>query len=302
LSKITAPFEENLSSLQTLKTGLPGVIELRPKIFRDSRGFFLERYNSKRFAELGIADHFVQGNQLCSLKGTLEPRSLKMKSLNTKAWVGLVFLIVVMGLILFLSAGTIFYWQAWAYLAVSFGASLLTTLYLRRYDPALLARRVSAGPTAEKEKPQAMIVFFTSLGFIALLNVPGLDNRFGWSAAPPAVAILGEVLVLAGFYIIFLVYKENTFASARIEIAKDQRVISTGPYAIVRHPMYGGGLLLMIGTPIALGSYWGLLAFAAMSPFLLWRILAEEQFLSTNLPGYTEYRAKVPWRLIPRFF
>ena len=225
-----------------------------------------------------------------------------MKSLNTKAWVGLIFLIVVMGLILFLSAGTILYWQAWGYLAVSFGASLLITLYLSRYDPALLARRVSAGPTAEKEKPQKIIVLFTSLGFIALLSVPGLDNRFEWSTAPPAVAILGDVLVSAGFYIVFLVYKENTFASARIEIAKDQRVIATGPYAIVRHPMYAGSLLLMIGTPLALGSYWGLLALAAMSPFSLWRILDEEQFLATNLPGYAEYRAKVRWRLIPRVF
>lgn len=223
-------------------------------------------------------------------------------SLNKKAWVGLVFLIVVMGLILFLSAGTSRYWQAWAYLAVSFGASLLITIYLSRYDPALLARRVSAGPAAEKERPQKIIMLFTSIGFIALLNVPGLDIRFGWSTAPPEVAVLGDVLVLTGFYVVFLVYKENTFASARIEIAEDQKVISTGPYAIVRHPMYAGGLSVMIGTPLALGSYWGLLAFAAMSPFLLWRILDEERFLARNLRGYAEYSVKVPWRLIPRVF
>lgn len=223
-------------------------------------------------------------------------------SLNKKAWVGLVFLIVVMGLILFLSAGTSRYWQAWAYLAVSFGASLLITIYLSRYDPALLARRVSAGPAAEKERPQKIIMLFTSIGFIALLNVPGLDIRFGWSTAPPEVAVLGDVLVLTGFYVVFLVYKENTFASARIEIAEDQKVISTGPYAIVRHPMYTGGLSVMIGTPLALGSYWGLLAFAAMSPFLLWRILDEERFLTRNLRGYAEYSVKVPWRLIPRVF
>jgi protein-S-isoprenylcysteine O-methyltransferase Ste14 len=225
-----------------------------------------------------------------------------MKSLNTKAWVGLIFLTVVMGLILFLSAGTILYWQAWGYLAVSFGASFFITLYLSRHDPALLARRVNAGATAKKEKPQNIIVLFTSLGFIALLSVPGLDNRFAWSTAPPAVAILGDVLVAAGFYVVFLVYKENTFASAKIEIATDQKVISTGPYAIMRHPMYAGGLSLMIGTPLALGSYWGLLALVAMSPFFLRRILDEEQFLATNLPGYTEYRAKVRWRLIPRVF
>jgi protein-S-isoprenylcysteine O-methyltransferase Ste14 len=223
----------------------------------------------------------------------------KMNNLNTKAWRALIFLIVVMALILFLSAGTIHYWQAWWYLAVSFGSSLLITLYLSRHDPALLARRASTGPIAKKEKPQRIIMLFTSMGFIALLSVSGLDIRFGWATAPPAVAILGDVFVLAGFYVVFLVYKENTFASARIEIAKDQRVISTGPYAIVRHPMYAGGLPLMIGTPLALGSYWGLFPFAAMSPFLLWRILDEEQFLATNLPGYTEYRAKVRWRLIP---
>jgi len=108
--------------------------------------------------------------------------------------------------------------------------------------------------------------------------------------------------VIAGFYVVFIVYKENTFASATIEIAKDQKVVSTGPYAIVRHPMYAGGLSLMIGTPLALGSYWGLLAFAAMSPFLVWRIFDEERFLARNLPGYTEYREKVRWRLIPKVF
>jgi protein-S-isoprenylcysteine O-methyltransferase Ste14 len=225
-----------------------------------------------------------------------------MNSLNRKAWTELAVFIVVMGLILFLSAGTIHYWQAWGYLAVAFGASLLITLYLSRYDPALLARRASSGPAREKEKPQKIIVLLTSIGFIGLLNVSGLDNRFGWSAASSALAIFGDVLVSAGFFVVFLVYKENSFASARIEIAKDQKVISTGPYAIVRHPMYLGGLWVMIGTPLALGSYWGLLAFAAMSPFLLWRIIDEEQFLAKNLLGYTEYREKVRWRLIPRVF
>jgi len=137
---------------------------------------------------------------------------------------------------------------------------------------------------------------------VALLIVPALDYRFGWSGASLPVVIVGDLLVIAGFYVVFIVYKENTFASATIEIAKDQKVVSTGPYAIVRHPMYAGGLSLMIGTPLALGSYWGLLAFAAMSPFLVWRIFDEERFLARNLPGYTEYREKVRWRLIPKVF
>ena len=225
-----------------------------------------------------------------------------MKNLNLRAWRGLIILLIVMGFSLFVSAGTMHYWQAWGYLAVYFGASLLTTRYLMKKDPALLKRRWSGGPTAEKEKPQRIIVRFVLIGFIALLVVPALDYRFGWSAVPPYAVITGDILVAVGFFVIFRVYRENTFTSAIIEIAEDQKVISTGPYAFVRHPMYAGVLLYLFGTPLALGSYWGFLALAAMTPFLIWRLFAEEQFLSTNLPGYTEYCAEARWRLIPRVF
>jgi len=225
-----------------------------------------------------------------------------MNNLNAKAWLGLTFLAIAMGLLLFVPAGTARYWQAWCYLAVFLAASILITYYLIRKDPALLKRRLSGGPTAEKEQAQKVIMLFASLGFIAVLIVPALDHRFGWSAVPTYGVITGDVLVAVGFYIIFLVYKENTFTSAIIEIAQDQKVISTGPYALVRHPMYAGGLLYLLGTPLALGSYWGLLALAGMTPFLIWRLFDEEQFLSKNLPGYTEYRAQVRWRLIPGVF
>jgi protein-S-isoprenylcysteine O-methyltransferase Ste14 len=222
-----------------------------------------------------------------------------VKDVNTKAWFGLIFLAVFMALLLFVSAGTIHYPQAWAYLGVFLGASLLITLYLMKKNPALLQRRLNAGPMAEKEKTQKIIMFFASVGFIALLIVPALDYRFVWSPAPLCAAIAGDILTALAFYIIFLVYKENSFTSATIEIAEDQKVISSGPYAIVRHPMYAGGLLLFIGTPLALGSYWGLLAFAAPLPPLVWRLLDEEKFLSRNLPGYVEYKASVQYRLIP---
>ena len=225
-----------------------------------------------------------------------------MNNLNTKAWLGLIFVAVAMGLLLFVPAGTVHYWQAWAYLVVFFGASLLITLYLMKKDPALLKRRLSAGPTAEKEKTRKIIMLFASVGFIILVIVPALDHRFGWSAVPLDVVVLGDILVAVGFYIIFLVYKVNTFTSATIEIAEDQKVISTGPYALVRHPMYAGGLLYCLGTPLALGSYWGLLAFVAIVPVLIWRLLDEERLLSKNLPGYAEYCAKVRWRLIPGIF
>ena|ERR1700674_2384854 len=208
-------------------------------------------------------------------------------------------LTVVKGLLLFLPAGTMQYWQAWVYLTIFTAASALTSLYLIRKDPALLMRRMRGGPTAEKETTQKIIMRFASAGFIALLVVPALDHRFGWSVVPLAVVIAGDILVAIGFYFIFLVYKENTFSSATIEVAENQKVISTGPYALVRHPMYAGALLYLVGTRLALGSYWGLLAVGFMMSFLIWRLVEEEKFPAKNLPGYMEYRKQVQHRLVP---
>jgi protein-S-isoprenylcysteine O-methyltransferase Ste14 len=207
-----------------------------------------------------------------------------------------------MALVLFLIAGTVRYWQAWVYLGLFFGGSSLVTLYLMKHDPALLKRRLRGGPGAEKEKSQKIIMTLTSLGFIALLVVPALDRRFGWSHVPLAVVVAGDVLTIAGLYMNFVVFKANPFTSATIEVASDQKVISTGPYAIVRHPMYSGGLLYLIGMPLALASYWGLIALAAMTPALIWRLFDEERFLLKNLPGYADYCAKVRWRLLPGIF
>jgi protein-S-isoprenylcysteine O-methyltransferase Ste14 len=225
-----------------------------------------------------------------------------MNNLDKRAWLGLVFLAIVMGLLLFLAAGTVQYWQAWVYLCIFFGVSVLITLYLIRNDPALLNRRLRAGPTAEKEKTQKIIMLLASVGFIGLLVVPALDYRFKWSRVPFFMVIAGDCLTVLGFYLTFLVYRENTFTSATIEVVSDQKVISTGPYAVVRHPMYAGGLLYLLGMPLALGSTWGLLVLIAVLPALIWRLLEEERFLAKNLPGYVEYRTKVRWRLIPRVF
>jgi protein-S-isoprenylcysteine O-methyltransferase Ste14 len=225
-----------------------------------------------------------------------------MTNLDVRALLGLIFTTAVMGLLLFSFAGTVQYWEAWAYLGVFFSASFLITLYLMKKDPALLNRRLSAGPLAEKEKTQKVIMLFASIGFIALLVVPALDYRCKWSSVPLIAVIAGDILTALSFYIVFLVYKENTFTSATIEIAEDQKVISTGPYAFVRHPMYAGGLLLFVSAALALGSLWGLLAFVAMLPTLIWRLLDEEQFLAKNLPGYVDYCAKVRWRLLPGVF
>jgi protein-S-isoprenylcysteine O-methyltransferase Ste14 len=223
-------------------------------------------------------------------------------SLNTRAWFGIASLAVAMALVLFLSAWTIDYWQAWVYLGVFFGASIPITLYFMKNDPALLRRRLRGGPTAEKRKPQKIAVLFASIGFVGVLAVPSLDHRFGWSNVPLFAVIAGDALTALCFFITFLAYRENSFTSATIEIAQDQTVISTGPYAIVRHPMYTGGLLVFLGTPLALGSYWGLLAFGAAFPALIWRLLDEEKFLKESLTGYADYCREVCWRLIPGIF
>jgi protein-S-isoprenylcysteine O-methyltransferase Ste14 len=220
-------------------------------------------------------------------------------ALAAKAWLALVILTVVMSLLLFIPAGTIHYWQAWMYLSIFTGASLLTTVYLQKRDPALLARRLRGGPSAEKRLTQRIIMLFTSIGFIALLVISALDHRFGWSDVPIVVVVAGDLLVATGFYFIFLVYRENTFTSATIEVAENQTVISTGPYAIVRHPMYASASLYLLGTPLALGSYYGLLAVALVVPFLIWRLYDEERFLARNLPGYSEYQQRVRHRLLP---
>jgi protein-S-isoprenylcysteine O-methyltransferase Ste14 len=222
-----------------------------------------------------------------------------MKNLNTKAWRALAVLTAVMALLLFVTAGTVHYWQAWVYAGTFAGVSALTTLYLIRKDPALLERRMRGGPTAEKQPTQKLIMLGMSIGFIALLVVPALDHRFGWSAVPPGGVGAGNVLIAIGFYLIALVYRENTCAAATIEITEKQKVVSTGPYALVRHPMYASAILYLLGTPLALGSYWGFVPLVAMMPFLIWRLLAEERFLAKNLAGYTEYQKRVRYHLVP---
>ena len=222
-----------------------------------------------------------------------------MSNLNTKVWSRSIVFAIVLALLLFVPAGTIEYWQAWVYLVVFFASSVAVTIYLMNKDPALLMRRMKAGPTAEREKTQKIIMFFAMVSFVTIFLVSALDYRFMWSPVPLAVVIGGDIVVALGFFITFLVVKENTFASATIEITKDQSVISTGPYAIVRHPMYSGGLLIGLGTPLALGSLWGFLTFIPTSIWIVWRLLDEEKFLAKNLAGYDEYRAKIRYRLVP---
>src|SRR6185295_856053 len=209
--------------------------------------------------------------------------------------------IVLAGLI-FLTAGTFRYWQGWSFLATFTVCSTALTVYMALYDEKLLERRLRAGPRAETETSQKIIMVLVLLGFAALMVVPVLDHRFGWSPVPPYVSMIGDGLIALGYLFILFVLRENTYAASTIQIADDQRVISTGPYALVRHPMYAAALLLVIGMPLALDSWYGLLGILVLLPVLTWRLLDEERFLTRNLKGYAEYTREVRWRLIPGLF
>jgi len=220
-------------------------------------------------------------------------------TLLRRAFTGLAQLALTMVLLIFVPAGTPRYWQGWAFLVVYLGASLAITLYLFRHDRALLERRLHAGPTAEPRSIQKVILAVASLAFLAMLVVSAIDHRLGWSHLPSAVAILGDGLVVLGFWITARVFKENTFTASTIEVSAGQTVITTGPYAIVRHPMYAGGLVTLVGIPLALGSAWGLWASLVVAMSIVWRLLDEEKLLSRDLAGYDAYRLQTRYRLIP---
>lgn len=199
----------------------------------------------------------------------------------------------------FIPAGTLNYWQGWAYLVTFIFASALYTVYLVKYDPALLRRRQQAGPSHEKERAQKIIVLFIFAAFVTLIVLPPLDFRFGWSPVPWYASVTGDALVVLSFYFFYLVSKVNTYAAANVRVEEGQRVIDTGVYRLVRHPMYFGALFLIAGTPLALGSWWTLLLTPIFLLLLYFRIASEEQVLVRDLAGYAEYQRKVRHRLIP---
>src|SRR5215831_16835196 len=199
----------------------------------------------------------------------------------------------------FIPAGTLNYWQGWAYVATWVIASGAYTVYVAKHDPALLKRRTEAGISHEKEPAQKIVIFFLYVAFLLLVILPPLDRRFGWSSTPWYVSVFGDVLIAISFYVFYLVSKVNTYAAANIRVEEGQNVVSTGVYGVVRHPMYLGALFLVIGTPLALGSWWSLLLSPLFLPILYFRITNEEKVLVRDLPGYSQYRQKVRYRLVP---
>lgn len=206
---------------------------------------------------------------------------------------------VVFPALLFLPAGTLKFWQAWALWSLVGLLMALGGTYFVKHDPALMKRRLRRGPVAEKETSQKIIIALLSVFLVASFLIPGLDHRFGWSHVPPLVVVAGDLLVAAGFLLIFLTFKVNSFAAATIDVEPTQTVATTGPYRIVRHPMYIGVLLVLTFFPLALGSYWALLIAPFTFALIVWRLLDEERFLARNLSGYEEYCRTTRSRLIP---
>src|SRR5262249_8974083 len=195
--------------------------------------------------------------------------------------------------LIFLPAGTFHYWQGWLFFAVFATATTGFTIYPAIYDKPLLERRLKAGPQHEQAWSQKIIVSLAFVAFFAIIGLPALDHRFGWSPVAPWVSILGDVIILLSFLFMFWVIKANSFSASNIRVEEGQQVIDTGPYAYVRHPMYAGASWLLVGIPLTLGSWWSLGLIALFMPVLLWRLLDEEKILRKDLRGYTEYMQKV---------
>jgi protein-S-isoprenylcysteine O-methyltransferase Ste14 len=221
---------------------------------------------------------------------------MDVDKLGWKIVVRFTLLFVLLSSMLFVPAGTFDFWQAWVYLAILFVPSGSLIAYLLKHDPELLERRMRM---REKEPPQKMFVILGTLVYFIAFIIPGLDKRLGWSSVPLPTVLAAELLVLVGYALFVLVLRENRFASRVIEVQPDQQVISTGPYAVVRHPMYAAATLMYIAGPLALGSFYATIV-ALLMPFLLvLRIRNEEEVLTKNLKGYDEYLQKVKYRLVP---
>jgi protein-S-isoprenylcysteine O-methyltransferase Ste14 len=206
---------------------------------------------------------------------------------------------LLLGLLLFLPAGTFHYWQAWAFIVVFMLTLSVFGVYFSIKDPALMERRKQAGPAAEQSTLQKIVATLAFTSLLALFVIGGLDRRFGWSVMPAVVVWLGDALVVVSFLLYGVVFNANSFGASNVRVEETQKVSSSGPYALVRHPMYSVGFLFFAAIALGLGSWWALLLLVVAGPVLAIRILDEEKLLEKNLAGYKEYEQKVHFRLLP---
>jgi protein-S-isoprenylcysteine O-methyltransferase Ste14 len=222
-----------------------------------------------------------------------------MNDLTKRTVAGLAKFQLFLALVIFLPAWSLRYWQGWLYWLIFGLMCFVLGLYFARHDPALVARRMQAGPKAEKEPRQKLILQCATITLIALYVVCGLDHQFGWSSVPPWLALTANLLVILGAYGFLITFRENSYAASIVTVETGQPVISSGPYAVVRHPMYTAAVILYVATPIALASWWGLVPAAVLAAVIVWRLIDEEKYLARELAGYTDYQRTVRTRLVP---
>jgi protein-S-isoprenylcysteine O-methyltransferase Ste14 len=206
---------------------------------------------------------------------------------------------VALAVVIFAPAWSLAYWQGWLTWGLFLFCCVAITHYFLRHDRALIVRRMEAGPAAEREPRQKLILTFASVLMIATFLVSALDHGAGWSRVPSWVSLTGAALVVAGFAVVFQTFRDNSFAAATVQVDSAQHVVDSGLYARMRHPMYSGSLLLFTGIPLCLGSWWGLVPAALLIATIIWRLIDEENFLARNLAGYDDYRGRVRTRLVP---
>jgi len=203
---------------------------------------------------------------------------------------------LVLFLLVIVPAGTFNFWEAYVYFGILLIPMIYILFFFLRNDPVFLERRTRL---KEKEKEQKIILVVFNLVFIAGFVIPGLDKRFGWSDVPTGIVLVTDLIIFLGYMLMFAVFRQNSHASRIVEVESGQKVITTGLYSIVRHPMYLGILIMYIPTPVALGSYWGLIPMSGIILGLILRIANEEKVLRQNLEGYIEYCQRTRYRLIP---
>jgi protein-S-isoprenylcysteine O-methyltransferase Ste14 len=227
------------------------------------------------------------------MEATVDPDQIK------RVWIRQIIFVPIFFALLLAPAWSLDYWQAWVYGCAFLVTSTGIGIYFLKRDPKVIARRMKVGPAAEREPAQKIIMTLVLAGFVLLLVVPGFDHRWHWSSVPAWLVLVADVFVVLGLLGTALVVKQNSYAAATITVESGQPVVSSGLYAIVRHPMYSAALVMTAFTPPALGSYWGLLLVIPIIAVLAWRLLDEEHVLLRDLPGYADYRTKVTYRLIP---